>query len=421
MDIKVKSRGLKDNRKKVKTISSGINDFSIKKHKKSSPSSSGNGNKQPSKNDMLMDDDDDDFMFEDIQNKSKVLPDDEFMLDDDEEFAIDDDDEFSDDNRDEFSDGDDEFSDDDEDDFSDDDDDEDGEFKAPGESRKSHQEIQMEKQRYLIKIDRIAKQGFPPKRKLTMQSKLSDIKFEHECVFNERGLEKSIKEWREDTVLFAAGGEKANEWAGSRFHLKDWSKQVYRDTQDGDLDPIFEQLHDKYGGSSMFPPEIQLAKALGMSAIRFHFSHQVAKDSPSIHEMLEKNPTLRNQVYAKMQEQATANWAGRPNGPPTSGPGPMSMGPTGAMKGSSSVNPLSNRQMPEQARNTNGSAKMQGPSSSTEELLKKDLSKINDDGLSFEDTILSDDDGDDMTFSINDKKGKGMKGKQFMNIATVDL
>lgn len=409
MDIKVKSKIKKDSKKKVKTISSGISDFSVRRNKKRSTESKEKSSSS-FEEDVLFDDDDD-FMFGDLQNKSKTLPDDEYMLDDNEEIGFSDD-EDDDEGLEDFSDdeGLEDFSDED-----DDDEDEDEELKAPREARRSREEIQMEKQRYLMKIERLTKQGFYPKRRLGLQSNLEDIKFEYECLFTERGMEKAIKEWREDIVLYAAGGEKVNVWAKKPLKLDNWSKQIYRDAQDGDFDPIFEQLHDKWGGSSMLPPELQLVKAMGMSAVRFHFSQQVAKDAPGIHDYLERNPQLRDQLYAGMHQDATKNWAnsGGNSAPPSSGPGPMSMG--------QNRNPFpTGPPMPEQARNTNGSTKMQGPSSATEDLLKQDLSKINNDGLSFEDTILSDD-GEDMNISIdNKKKGRG-KGNKNLSIATIDL
>lgn len=427
MDVVVNRKNIRSNidkkKKTINSLGSGINDFSVRR--KPSRQKKQVASKPSHNNNDFDDGDDDDFMFGDLQNKSKTLPDDEFMLGDDEEFVFDGND---DDDKDDFSDDDGDFGDDDDDrdDFDMDSDDEEGsdddQPRAPREERRSYEDIQMEKQHYLMKIERLKKQGFFPRRELSLRSKLEDIKFEYECLFKERGMEKAIKEWREDVVLYAAGGERVNKWAKKPMHLTNWSKQVHNDAQDGDFDPIFEQLHDKYGGSSMLPPEIQLVTAMGMSAVRFHFSHQVAKDAPDIHSALENNPALRDQVYAELQRQAVNNWSGSGGDnrqpPPTSGPGPMSMGPSGGPQVPGNANnPLANGPpMPTQSRGQ----KMQGPSQETEDLLKKDLEHIND-GVDFDATILSDsDNNEEMSISIDNSKKKKRNKKSF-NVSTIDL
>lgn len=331
---------------------------------------------------------DDDF-FNNIQNKSKILPDDEIFLNEDEKLDIEESNRNEEDKMIEELES-----------FN--------SFKPVIEKKEeifSEEDLQLKKQHFLMKIERFRKQGFFPRRKLTLASKLEDIKFEYDCLFRERSLENSIKEWREDIVLYSAGAERVNEWIKKPIYLDDWSKQVYRDTDEGYYDAIIEQLHDEYGGPSMLPAPIQLVKAMGLSAIRYHFAHKVKEDAPDIHAVLEHNPDLRDKVYEKMHSESVKAWADKKPEPKVSAPKILPVG-TNRVQQSMPVKEV----------------ELKGPSMTTEELLNTEFEHINS---VYDEKILHD--SDEETNSVKLKldttpaKKKTTRRKKSVNIGTIDL
>ena len=59
--------------------------------------------------------------------------------------------------------------------------------------------------------------------------------------------------------------------------LEGWSESVHENIND--YDDIFEELHEKYKGSSKMAPELRLLLTLGGSAFMFHLTNTMFKSS----------------------------------------------------------------------------------------------------------------------------------------------
>jgi len=109
--------------------------------------------------------------------------------------------------------------------------------------KKTYDEIQQEKQKYLFILDRLIKAGYIPTRKYTMASNLEDIIYEVTRLKRERDIDKSIKFQRKLLMAFTSGTEfMNNKFDPIGAKLDDWSEHVMEGISD--YDEVFEELHD---------------------------------------------------------------------------------------------------------------------------------------------------------------------------------
>ena len=95
------------------------------------------------------------------------------------------------------------------------------------------------------------------------------------------------------------------------FHVKldGWSESINENIND--YDEVFEELAEKYGGSSEVAPEIKLLMMLGGSAFMFHLTNTMFKTSiPGMDDIMKQNPDLMKQFA-----QAAVGSIGKTNEP----------------------------------------------------------------------------------------------------------
>jgi len=179
--------------------------------------------------------------------------------------------------------------------------------------KKTYEEIQQEKQKYLFILDRLVKAGYIPTRKYTMASSLDDIIYEVTRLKRERDIDKSIKFQRKLLMAFTSGVEFMNnkfDPVGAK--LDDWSEHVMESISD--YDEVFEELHDKYADKIEVAPEIKMIMMVSGSAFMYHLSQTLFKSAtPGLQEILKNNPDIMRNI-----SQAALNNMGK-NDPELSG------------------------------------------------------------------------------------------------------
>jgi hypothetical protein len=140
----------------------------------------------------------------------------------------------------------------------------------------SYEDIQREKQKILLDLDRLQGQGFPPSKKYTMASNYEDMKYERDKLKKQRDVEKSIKFSRKALMMVVSGIEFANgRWDPFDVKLEGWSENVMENIND--YDEVFEELHDKYGESVKMAPELRLLMMVAGSGFMTHMTNTLFK------------------------------------------------------------------------------------------------------------------------------------------------
>jgi len=167
---------------------------------------------------------------------------------------------------------------------------------------KTYEEIQLEKQEFIRRLDRLEKSGYQPSKRYTMQSDYNEIKFEYEKLKAMKDVDSSIKFSRKILMGFASGAEFLNkrfDYFGLR--LDGWSESIMENI--GDYDEVFEELHEKYKEKIKMSPEIKLLAMVGGSAFMFHLTSTLFKSSiPNVQDMMRQNPD-----FAKAYQEQTLN------------------------------------------------------------------------------------------------------------------
>lgn len=160
---------------------------------------------------------------------------------------------------------------------------------------KSFEEIQKEKAEYIRLLDRLESKGIHAHKKFTMDSDYKEVKSEFERLTRQRECDQSVKFQRKMLVAAVT----AIEFLNTRFDpldvkLDGWSESVHENIND--YDDIFEELHEKYKGSSKMAPELRLLLTLGGSAFMFHLTNTMFKSSlPGMNDIMQQNPDLMKQ------------------------------------------------------------------------------------------------------------------------------
>ena len=160
---------------------------------------------------------------------------------------------------------------------------------------KTFEEIQKEKAEYIRLLERLEAKGIHAHKKFTMDSDYKEVKSEFERLSRQRECDQSVKFQRKMLVAAVT----AIEFLNTRFDpldvkLEGWSESVHENIND--YDDIFEELHEKYKGTSKMAPELRLLLTLGGSAFMFHLTNTMFKSSlPGMNDIMQQNPDLMKQ------------------------------------------------------------------------------------------------------------------------------
>ena len=166
----------------------------------------------------------------------------------------------------------------------------------------SEEDIINEKKELLYQFDRLEKRGIKVPKRYSLNSDLEEMKLDYEKLKKEKEVDASIAFQRKCLMAFASGTEFLN----SRFDpfdvkLDGWSSSVSDEINT--YDDIFEELHEKYSGSSKMMPEMRLLFSLGGSAFMYNLTQKMFSNSlPGMGDVLRQNPDL-----AKQFASATVN------------------------------------------------------------------------------------------------------------------
>lgn len=137
--------------------------------------------------------------------------------------------------------------------------------------KKSKANKKEEKQTLLLKLYALEKKGIELTKKFSMNSKLSDLKFEYELHKNSAEIEMSIKLQQKILIAAITGLEFVNKKfdpLGAK--LDGWSESIMDNLDD--YESVFTKLHEKYKHRADLPPELQLLVTLAGSAFMFHMT-----------------------------------------------------------------------------------------------------------------------------------------------------
>ncbi len=191
--------------------------------------------------------------------------------------------------------------------------------RKPPQRAKTLEEIAVEKQELLYRLERLEANGFKPSRKFNMSSNLEDIKFEYERMKKQRDVDKSIKFQRKILMAITSGIEFVNnKFDPLSIKLDGWSESIYENLHE--YDDVFEELHEKYKSKMKVAPEIKLLMMVGGSAFMFHLTNTLFKSKmPGLDQILQQNPELARNVQQAAMNTMRQNEASSGNPDPLFG------------------------------------------------------------------------------------------------------
>jgi hypothetical protein len=191
--------------------------------------------------------------------------------------------------------------------------------RKPPQRAKTLEEIAVEKQELLYRLERLEANGFKPSRKFNMSSNLDDIKFEYERMKKQRDVDKSIKFQRKILMAITSGIEFVNnKFDPLSIKLDGWSESIYENLHE--YDDVFEELHEKYKSKMKVAPEIKLLMMVGGSAFMFHLTNTLFKSKmPGLDQILQQNPELAQNVKQAAMNTMRQNEASSGNPDPLFG------------------------------------------------------------------------------------------------------
>jgi hypothetical protein len=164
--------------------------------------------------------------------------------------------------------------------------------------QKSYEELQKEKAEFIRLLERMEKRGMQPHKRFTMESDYNEVKAEFDRLSRQRECDQSIKFQRKMLVAFIT----AIEFLNNKFDpldikLDGWGESIHENVND--YDDVFEELHEKYKGSSQMAPELKLLLMVGGSGFMFHLTNTMFKSAiPGMGDVMRQNPNLMSQ-FAK--------------------------------------------------------------------------------------------------------------------------
>lgn len=166
---------------------------------------------------------------------------------------------------------------------------------SPPPVKKSFEELQKEKAEFIRLLERMEKRGLQPHKRFTMDSDYNEVKSEYDRLTRQRECDASVKFQRKMLVAFIT----AMEFLNNKFDpldlkLDGWSESIHENIND--YDDVFEELHEKYKGSSQMAPELKLLLMVGGSGFMFHLTNTMFKSSlPGMGDVMRQNPDLMKQ------------------------------------------------------------------------------------------------------------------------------
>ena len=166
------------------------------------------------------------------------------------------------------------------------------------EPQKSFEELQKEKAEFIRLLERMEKRGMQVHKRFTMESDYKEVKAEFDRLTRQRECDQSIKFQRKMLVAFIT----AIEFLNNKFDpldlkLDGWGESIHENIND--YDDVFEELHEKYKGTSQMAPELKLLLMVGGSGFMFHLTNTMFKSAiPGMGDVMRQNPDLMSQ-FAK--------------------------------------------------------------------------------------------------------------------------
>ena len=169
------------------------------------------------------------------------------------------------------------------------------------------QDIKNEKIDILYQFRKLENQGIKTTMNYNMNSHLDDMRNEYLKLKKQREVENSIKFQRKVMMATITGVEfMNNKFDPFSIHLDGWSESVNENIYD--FDEVFEELYEKYGGSSEIAPEIKLLMLLGGSAFMFHLTNTMFKTTvPGMGDIMKDNPELMKQFASAAMGNVMGN------------------------------------------------------------------------------------------------------------------
>ena len=139
-----------------------------------------------------------------------------------------------------------------------------------------------------------------------MDSDYNEVKAEFDRLSRQRECDQSVKFQRKMLVAFIT----AIEFLNNKFDpldlkLDGWSESIHENIND--YDDVFEELHEKYKGSSQMAPELKLLLMVGGSGFMFHLTNTMFKSSlPGMGDVMRQNPDLMKQFASAAAN--TGSW-----------------------------------------------------------------------------------------------------------------
>lgn len=160
----------------------------------------------------------------------------------------------------------------------------------------------MKKHKFINDIEKYMKKGYQPIRRMTIEDQYEIIKCERDRLADLHDRDKAVKRGRDFLITAASGIEFLNsKYNPFDVKLNGWSESIQSDI--GDYDEVFEELHEKYKGKGNMPPELRLLFMVGGSAVKFHLTNKIFNDyAPNMDDILKNDPNLRENL-----ERATMN------------------------------------------------------------------------------------------------------------------
>ena len=149
----------------------------------------------------------------------------------------------------------------------------------------------------------LEKKGIELTKKFSMNSTLSELKFEYELHKNEMEIEMSVKFQQKLLVAAITGLEFVNKKfdpIGAK--LEGWSESIMDNLDD--YDSVFTKLHEKYKHRADLPPEIQLVVTLAGSAFMFHMTKSFMSSMMPANENPKTSEIIKNMSYQNLNSKS---------------------------------------------------------------------------------------------------------------------
>jgi hypothetical protein len=163
---------------------------------------------------------------------------------------------------------------------------------------KTQAELAREKNDLLAKLNSLERRGITLSRVFDASSDIEELRIEYGRIKATREMENSVRFQKKMLMAAVTGIEYLNkQFDPFDAELEGWSESVH-ENQD-EYDDIFEELYEKYKDRAKMAPEIRLLFSLGGSALMFHLTKTLLKNSiPGMDDILKQNPEIARQVTA---------------------------------------------------------------------------------------------------------------------------